>query len=253
MASTKTALSLEQLHHLHALTRDLAAQAQKQLRANLEAMAPLVRPRRILGDYMEGVGREPVAGSERTWNELQELFRKSAIKPFDLRPELPNPLPSVQTDLSLTEWEYVHNIESSGGWQLVRITSPLTWVVNYATPYTLFAAQKQTDPETTRAFVLRSCLMALLFQKIPAITELLGAMRYRVEPRTVRELGSLPLVTISAPFSTFRPTDELVAKAAGFAGGSTFTEVVDLESVRQLRDPLREEAVRILEKHGESA
>ena len=95
--------------------------------------------------------------------------------------------------------------------------------------------------------------MGTLFQKFPALTELLSAMRYRVDIRTMRELGELPLVTISAPFGTFRPADELVSTAAGFAGGSAFSEIVDVESIRQLRDPIREEALRILNNQGEAA
>lgn len=253
-------LDFERLHQRHALTRDLAAFGQKHLRAHLDAMAPLFRPRRFLGDYMEGAGREPVVASERTWVDLQELYKKVAVKPFDLRPELPNPLPSIQTQLALYEWEYPHSVQTDRGWQEIKITSPLSWVVTYASPYSLSvirqqltAGHQQKEPEAVRAFVLRACLMAMLFQKYPAMTELLAAMRYRVEIRTARELGDLPLVTVSAPFGTFRPGDELVAKAAGFAGGATFSEVVDSESIRQLRDPLRDEALRIVGKHGETA
>lgn len=258
MAPTPT-LSLEQLHKLHGLTRDLAALCQKQLRAHLDAMAALFRPRRFLGDYMEGTAREPVAASDRAYAELLDLYKKVAVKPFDLRPELPNPLPSIQTQLALHEWEYPHSVQTSHGWQEIRITSPLSWVLTYPSPYSLNVVRQQLEqghqqkePEAIRAFVLRACLMALLFQKHPALSELLSALRYRVEVRTMRELGSLPLVTVSAPFATFRPGDELVAKAAGFAGGATFTEVLDIESIRHLRDPIRDEAIKILEKHGEA-
>ena len=73
----------------------------------------------------------------------------------------------------------------------------------------------------------------------------------RLEVRTSRELGDLPLITLSAPYQTIRPSDVLVTKAAGFAGGSSFTEVLDIESVRHLADPLREEAVRLLRQHGD--
>ena len=258
MTPTPT-LSLEQLHRLHGLTRDLAAHFQKQLRTYLDGMATLFRPRRFLGDYMEGAAREPVTASDRAWTELLDLYKKVALKPFDLRPELPNPLPSIQTQLALYEWEYPHSVQSGHGWQEIRITSPLCWVLTYPSPYPLSVIRQQLvqgnqqkEPEAIRAFVLRACLMAMLFQKYPAMSELLAAMRYHVEVRTMRELGSLPLVTVSAPFRTFRPSDELVAKAAGFAGGATFTEVLDIESVRQLPDPIRDEAVKILEKHDEA-
>jgi hypothetical protein len=256
MAPTPT-LSLEELHRLHSLTRDLAALLQKQLRIHLEAMNPLFRPRRFLGDYIEGMGREPVTASERAWTELQNLYKKVAVQPFDLRPELPNPLPSVQTQIALHEWEYAHTVQTGDAWREIKITSPLSWMMTYASPYSLNVIRQQLhdghsqrDTEAVRAFVVRSCLMAILFQKHPALADLLGALRYRVDVRTSRELGELPLVIISAPLHTFRPADDLVAKAAGFAGGATFSEIVDVESIHQLQDPLREEALRILRNHG---
>ena len=88
-----------------------------------------------------------------------------------------------------------------------------------------------------------------MFEKIPTIKTLLDGLRYKTEVRHSPQLGDLPLVTISAPFKTFRPSDELVATAAGLAGGAFFTEVLDIDSVRNISDPLREEAVVILNRH----
>lgn len=256
--SSSASLSLEQLLRLHGITRDIATHSQKQLRSHLDAMAPLFRPRRFLGDYMEGAGREPVAGADRAWAELQELYARVAVRPFDLRPELSHPLPSVPTQLVLYEWEYMHGLETDRGWQTLRVTSPLTWVLTYSSAYSpgvlrqqLLNGQGQRDPEAIKAFVLRACLMYTLFQRMPALKELLSGMRYRVEVRTSRELGDLPLITLSAPYQTIRPPDILVTKAAGFAGGSAFTEVLDVESIRHLPDPVREEAARLLRQHGE--
>lgn len=207
---------------------------------------------------MEGAGREPIVGSERTWRELQELYGKVAVKPFDLRPELANPLPSVQTQIELHEWEYSHGIQSERGWQTIKVTSPLTWILTYASPFSFAVLRQQVlnghqqkEPEAVRSFVLRACLMAMLFQKHSNLKDLFEGLRYRVEIRTSRDLGELPIVTISAPFNTIRPADDLVTKAAGFAGGAHFAEILDVDSVRQLRDPLRDEAVRLLREHSE--
>jgi hypothetical protein len=259
MSASASSLTLEQLLKLHGVTKGIASLCSRQLRTHLETLAPLFRARRFLGDYMEGVLREPVAGSERTWAELQELYRKVAVRPFDLRPELPNPLESVASTLQINEWEYTHSVQTDRGWQAIRVTSPLTWVLGYSSSYSPSALRQQVqqnahqkEAENVRAFVLRACLLHMLFQKLPPLTSLLAALRYRVEVRTLKELGELPLVTVSLPFATVRPSDDLVAKAAGFAGGDHFTEVVDLDSVRQLQDPLREEVAQIVRQHGES-
>ena len=93
--------------------------------------------------------------------------------------------------------------------------------------------------------------MHLQFAKFPAIADLLAGLRYWVEVRRSPQLGELPLVTVSAPFSTVRPPDSLVTTASGLAGGASFAEVLDLDTVRSLRDPLRKEVATIFRKQGQ--
>jgi hypothetical protein len=250
-------LKIEQLLHLHTLTKEVSKFCQKQLRGYLDTMALLFRPRRILGEAMEGAERESVGGSDRTLTELREIYRKVALRPFDLRPELSVPLESVSTQIQLHEWEYLHETKTERGWRGIKVTSPLTWVIAYSSPYSLsmvrqvLAGQEERDPDSVRAFVLRACLMHLHFTKFPAIGDLLAGLRYRVEVRHSPELGELPLVTVSAPFSTVRPPDNLVTMASGLAGGASFAEVLDLAELRKLRDPMRDEIAGILRSHGQ--
>lgn len=204
---------------------------------------------------MEGAAREPVAGAERNLSELQALYR-SVSKSFDLRPELRTPLESVPTQFQLHEWEYTHPLRSDNGWRSIRVTTPLTWVVSYASPYSLgtlreaVAGEVARDTEAVRAFVLRGCLMHEMFRKFPASPGLLSGLRFHVEVRTSPHLGELPLVTISAPFRTFRPSDGLVALASGMTGGASFAEVLDVTSVRGLADPLRDQTIALLRQHN---
>src|SRR5260370_23055594 len=96
-AAPAASLNVEQLLHLHTLTKDVAKACQKQLRAYLDTLALLFRPRRILGDAIEGAERESVGGSERTLAELRDLYRKVALRPFHLRPHPTYPLPPFST------------------------------------------------------------------------------------------------------------------------------------------------------------
>jgi hypothetical protein len=239
---------------LHDLTREVAQASLRRLKAQVEAMAPLFRPRRFLGDHIDGAGKEAVPAADRNLADLEQLYARVAVKPFDLRPELRTPLESVATQLQFDEWEYTHAAETDRGWQSIRVTAPLTWMVSFASPYSLgtlrgvVAGSGRRDAEAVRAFVLHACLIHELFSKIPALAELLGALRYKVEVRKSSQLGDLPLVTISAPFRTFRPPDKLVAMAAGLAGGVTFSEVLDVESVRDWPDLLRDEVSGILQR-----
>src|SRR5262245_27378076 len=94
-AAPAESLNVEQLLHLHTRTKEVANLCQKQPRGYLDTMALLFRPRRMLGDAMEGSEKESVGGSDRTVAELRDLYRKVALRPFDLRPELGLPLESV--------------------------------------------------------------------------------------------------------------------------------------------------------------
>jgi len=256
-AAPAESLNIERLLHLHTLTKEVAKLCQKQLRGYLDTMALLFRPRRILGDAMEGAERESVGSSERTVAELKELYRRLALRPFDLRPELTFPLESVSTQMQLYEWEYLHQSKTDRGWRSIKVTSPLTWVVTYSSNYSLpilrqvLAGQEERDSEAVRAFVLRACLMHLHFQRFPSLADLFAGLRYRVEVRQSPETGDLPLVTVSAPFATIRPPDSLVTVASGLAGGASFSEVLDLATVQNLQDPLREQIAAIFKKHGQ--
>jgi hypothetical protein len=240
---------------LHSLTKEISQVCLRRLRAQVEAMAPLFRPRRYLGDHMVGAGTESAVAADRNLTDLRGLYERVAVKPFDLRPELRLPLESVTTQFQFDEWGYTHATQTDQGWRPIHITTPLTWVLSYATPYSpstlrgVVAGSGQRDVEAVRAFVLRACLMHELFAKIPGLKVLLQGLRYRVEVRQSPELGELPLVTVSAPFETFRPPDNLVAMASGLAGGTSFAEVLSVESLNSLNDPLREEALEILGRH----
>lgn len=252
-------LNVEQLLHLHNLTKEVVTLCEKQLRTYLEALAPLFRPRRVLGDHIEGTGRESVVGADQNFAELREMYQRVASRPFDLRRELATPLESVSTQIQLYEWEYVQEVQTERDRRNITVKSPLTWVLCYPSTYSLsmlkqvLAGRQDRDPASVRAFVLRACIMNLLFGKQPSLSGLFQGLRYRVEVRKSPQFGDLPLVTVSAPLRTMRPPDNLVLVATGVAGGNVFEEVIDLDTAREMSDPLREQVGGILRAHGEDA
>jgi len=250
-------LNVEQLLHLHNLTKDVVTLCEKQLRTYLEALAPLFRPRRVLGDHIEGTGRESVVGADQNFAQLRDMYQRVSSRPFDLHRELVTPLESVSTQIQLYEWEYVQEVHAERDRKSIAVKSPLTWVLCYPSTYSLsmlkqvLAGRQDRDPESVRAFVLRACIMNLLFSKQPALSSLFEGLRYGVEIRKSPQLGDLPLVTVSAPLRTMRPPDNLVSVATGVAGGNVFEEVLDLDGARQMPDPLGEQVYGILRAHGE--
>src|ERR1700693_134345 len=131
------ALDNEQLLHLHNLTRDVSKLCRNQLRDYLDALAPLFRPRRVLGDHVEGASRESVLGADQNLAELKELYFRVCNRPFDVRPEFNLPLESVQTQIQLYEWEYLHEVRTDRERRTISVVAPMTWVLAYPTTYTL--------------------------------------------------------------------------------------------------------------------
>ena len=115
----------------------------------------------------------------------------------------------------------------------------------------VLAGKEERDAEALRAFVLRACLMYLHFTKFPAIAELLAGLRYRFEIRQTAETGDLPLVTLSARFLRCGRPIASLPSPSGSAGGASFSEVLDLATVKSLQDPLREQIAAIFRTHGQ--
>jgi hypothetical protein len=245
-------LTHEELPRLHDVTEEISRFCRAQLRASLDALAPLFRPRRVIGNHMEGPGKESIIGADQNFKDLREIYFKACGRPFELRKELSTPLESVPTQIQTYEWEYDYEISSEKQSRTINVVSPLTWVLAYPSTYTysmvrqVVPAKHERDTEGVRSFVLRASLMHLLFLKLPELKTLLEGLRYKVEVRTSPELGELPLVTISAPVSTIRPADDVLTRAAGFAGRPGFVEVIDPEQAARILDPLQAEVKRIL-------
>jgi len=250
-------LNVEEVLRLHNLTTDVADSCERQLRKHLDAMAPLFRPRRILGDYIEGPGRESVVGAESQLAELQQMFQRAAGRPIDLHWKLATPIESISTQLQIHPWEYLHEVPGGKDQKRITIRSPLSWVISYPSTYSLSMFRQviggghQRDQSHIAEFVLRACVMALMFEKLPGLAGVFEGLRYRVEARKSPELGELPLVTISAPYPSMLPSDRIVALASGVSGRNAFVEIIDLDAVRQISDPVREQIRQLLETHGE--
>jgi hypothetical protein len=253
-ADVGRALTHEQLPRLHHITNEVAKICRGQLRTYLDALAPLFRPRRVLGNHMDGAGKETVAAADQNINELREIYFKACGRPFDLRKELPTPLESVPAQIQFYEWEYLYDIRSERERKTITVVSPLTWVLAYSSTYTLsmmrqvVAGKQERDAEGVRSFVLRACLMQLLFAKLIELRPLFEGLRYRVEIRKSPQLGELPLVTISAPVTTVRPTDDLLMTATGLSGRTGFEEVLDEDQATHIPDPLQAQLLKVLDE-----
>ena len=95
--------SIQSLLVLRKLTRAIAEVVRAQMTEHLATLAPLLRPKMVLGDYIEDGSKESTRRSEKAFKELQALYEAvAATKPFNLPRELPSPLRLSGSGLEIT-------------------------------------------------------------------------------------------------------------------------------------------------------
>jgi hypothetical protein len=204
-----------------------------------------------LGKY-SGV-KEDVVGSDRAFAQLQEQYKGVSAKPFALPQELDaDPLSNIDNRLDLYPWEYTHQGQGERESKLITITSPVRWVLSYSSEYTLsqvtqtLARREQRRSDAIRQFVVNALVMHAMLAKFQGIAQLLTDLRYDIQTEKSPALGNLPLVTIRSCLPSFRPADNLMLTAIRFSGVPAFIELIDVEALRTLPDPLKLRIEKIL-------
>jgi hypothetical protein len=251
-SSTDKNLTFEQLAELRDKTEAISQFLQKQLKTHLETLRPLLAPRRLLGKYA-GV-KEDVVGADRAFAQLQEQYKAVCSKPFALPPELDDgPLANIDNRLELYPWEYIHQAKSERETKPVTITSPVHWILTYNSEYTpsqlvqTMTGKEQRRSDAVRQFVANALVMQAVLTKFPGITQLLTDLRYEVRTEKSASLGELPLVTMRSCLTSFRPADGLILAATRLSGVPAFIELIDIDAVHRLSDPLRLRIEEILQ------
>lgn len=237
---TGPALSLQALPELRRKTEAVSNLLKEQITGYLETLRPLFAPERILGKYAGG--KVDVTGAERSLAELRQNYGPFTTKPFDL----PEPLDSnwltlVGTTLELHSWEYSHPVQGKD----IRMTSPVRWVLNYKTNYTLaqvknvLAGKEVARPEYLRQFAVNALVLQIAINRHPGLVQLFRDLRFELKIETPPELKKLPVLTITSSLTSFRPADDLITAATAFSGVPAFIELIDTEAIRQPNDPLQ--------------
>src|SRR5882762_4532152 len=105
--------STQSLLVLRKLTRAIAEVVRAQMTEHLATLAPLLRPKMVLGDYVEDGTKEATRRSEKAYKELQALYESVAsTKPFNVPRELPTPLRLAGSGLEITPVETARVIKS---------------------------------------------------------------------------------------------------------------------------------------------
>lgn len=235
-------LSTQKLLELRKLTRALSDALRHELADHLATLLPLIRPRILLGSYVQGAPKDS-RGSDKAFKELQSAYENVASsKPFNLPRDLKPPIPVDSSALEILPFEYDHVAKSKRVSKTLRITSPMKWVLAFSGFSTgrLKEALKSGDPGiSVTEVVLHTLALNVAFQQ-RGVRELFAALRFPVSTHHEPGLGSLPLTVVSAAAETVRPSDETIIESTEISGTDAFEEVIDLDAIDQLEDPVRQ-------------
>jgi hypothetical protein len=241
------ALSLQDLPELRRKTEAVSRFLKDQVAAHLETLRPLYAPERILGKYAGG--KTEAGGSEKALADLRQSYAPFAARPYDLPETLDlNWLTLVGSALDLHPWEYLHPVQGKS----ISMTSPIRWVINYRTNYTLaqvrnvLGGREAARPEYLRQFAINALVLQLVLSRSPGVGRLFQDLRYELKTETIPDLKGLPIVTITSCLTSFRPADDLILAATAFSGVPAFIELLDLEAVQTPKDTLKDRLEELL-------
>jgi hypothetical protein len=242
--------SVESLLVLRKLTRAITDVVRVQMTEYLKVLTPLMRPKAVLGDYVQGGPKEPNRKADKAFGDLQALYEKIAVaRPYNLPRELTPPLSFATPSLEITPLDYVHVAQSGAESRHIKVRCPLTWVLTYSDfpPNRLkeLLDAKARSIEELQRFVLNYAVMHIAATSDPALMRVFEALHFPLTTSKSPEFGELPITRIGINISTYRPSDGLIIQSAELTGMDAFEEVVKVEEIAALPDPLKQRLLEI--------
>ena len=249
-------LTFPELAEARRATEAISKYLQSQLVSYLETLRPLFEPERLLGKHAGG--KAVVSHGDKSLAQVQQSYGALTGKPFDLPREFDAGwLTHIDSTLELYRWEYVHEASAGSGQpKQIAMTHPARWVLGYKSGATLSQIQRglvtrsERQPELLKKFVVNALVLNGLVARNTGLTSLLTALRFDVRVEELPAFGKLPLVTITAQLPTFRPADDLIMTAVSFSGVPAFIELIGLDTIRNLEDPLKAKIEELLAAEG---
>jgi hypothetical protein len=248
--------SMQSLLVRRKLTRAIAEIARAQMTEHLATLAPLLRPRQVLGDYVEDGVKESTRRSDKAFKELQALYETVAsTKPFNLPKELAVPVRmSGSAGFEITPVDTAYTIQSGSDARTIMVRSPLTWTLTYSgySPARLpeLIKSKLRAGEELAHVVISYLLLHVVVANSPGLMNVFEALHFPITTVTLAEFGPLPITRIGPAISTTRPSDDVILESAELTGMDAFEEVVNIDDLSRLGDPFRDRLIEIARQQG---
>jgi hypothetical protein len=221
----------------------------------LSTLAPLLHPRAVLGNYVGGQTYEAAKTGEKAFTELRDLYQTIAkSRLYNLPADLKTPLEIINPKLEMTPVEYSHNAVAGSQNKTIIVTSPLKWVLTYAgfSPARLktLLENKNRKGDELQQFVLHALMMQTVIAKQPSLGSILESLHFPLTIERSPEFGDLPVCYISTSISTVRLPDDVIIESTEISGMAAFEEVVNLDDLDRMRDPLRDKLTELVKSYG---
>jgi len=239
---------------LRKVTRSISAALRAQLVERVTTLTPILRPEIAFGKHIQGGQREWIVKSDQALKELRALYERIASTgPFNLRLDPVPPFDLGGLSLELTPVEYVHTAKAGSAIRKITVRCPLAWTLSYEgfNPPALRQLLESTmrPPSELQRFLLAYLALHIVTKMQPGVVNLFDALRSPLTNATDPDFGPLPLTRLGVGIATERPSDAVLLESAEVTGMDAFEEVVKLEDVKRLRDPLRQQLLEIAREH----
>jgi hypothetical protein len=245
-------ITLDELVSLRDKTQAVSKWLLSEVEDRLDTLRPLLLPKRLLGDQIRGSSQVQAQHAEQTYDKLKAAYAGVAGEPLRLPGQLESPVEPIPNKLVLYPWEYTHELDVNGQKQQLTIRSPTSWVLMHAPPIGLsearqmFAGKANRSDQNLRKFAVHVLVMGAIFDRSAGLSRLLGALRFRVDRATAPETGKLSFVRLTSEVPSFRPSDAVISNATRLSGVSIFEELVDVDRIAGLEDPLRKKIAELI-------
>ena len=134
------------------------------------------------------------------------------------------------------------------------VRSPLTWTLTYSGyPPTrlpeLLKAKLQTGDELGQ-LVVSYLLMHVVTTNSPGLMNVFEALHFPITTTTCRSSVRFRSRASALRCRRRRPSDDVILQSAELTGMDAFEEVVNVEDLSQLRDPLKHRLMELARQHA---
>lgn len=237
------------------LTRAIAELARAQMLEYLAVLAPLLRPRVVLGEFVHGSSKEGAPRAEKAYKELQSAYAAIApSRPFHVTDDLTPPLSFAGNGLDITPVDYPHVIGSGDDQRTITVRSPFSWSLTYSgyapTRLPELLATRTRASDALQQFVLSQLLLRVVIDNSPGLASLCEALHFPLTTATTAATGTLPITRIGLSVGTTLPPDDVILETAALTGMDAFEEVINLDDLASLGDPFRDRVYALARQHA---